>query len=235
MPVKIKAVRHKGFRDFTFVCRELAELTGNDMKTVIDNEVAAILQKTVEKTKLATVNKIIADHNAQQWVTYDIPYAGSVAGRESYFAQKANKRRNGFSSTGMAYNQKNKHPNWLWNEIRARRAASLKRKISRAGIAAKHWYEQAIQLGYKISVPPQVRNAQNQRPLAVQTARNSDAETYSVTGQNFSKLSNIYAGGSSALQRAVSGRVSQFQRAMKQWAAGKVHLVAKKYPDLLTL
>jgi hypothetical protein len=31
----------------------------------------------------------------------------------------------------------------------------------------------------------------------------------------------------------VGKRVSLFQRSMKQWAAGKVHLVAKKYPDLI--
>lgn len=240
MPVKIKAVRNKGFRDFSFVCRELAALTGNDMKTVIDSEVAAILQDTADKTKIASLNKIISDHNKKEWVTYAIPYAGVVAGREGYFAEKASQRRGAmYASLGLGgslkYNQRWLFPSWLWQEIRARRAASLQRKISRAGVAAKHWYEQAVQLGYKVSVNPRIRNAKNQRPLAVQTARNSDPDTYSVTGQNFSQLSNRFAGGSAALQRAVAKRISLFQRSMKQWAAGKVHLVAKKYPDLLGL
>ena len=236
MPVKIKAVRNKGFRDFSFVCRELAALTGNDMKTVIDSEVAAILQDTADKTKIASLNKIISDHNKQDWVTYDIPYAGVVAGREDYFAGQAGRRRSASRvAPRLKYDQRWLFPSWLWQEIRARRAASLQRKISRAGVAAKHWYEQAVQLGYKVSVNPRIRNAKNQRPLAVQTARNSDPDTYSVTGQNFSQLSNRFAGGSAALQRAVSRRISLFQRSMKQWAAGKVHLVAKKYPDLLGL
>lgn len=236
MPVKIKAVRNKGFRDFSFVCRELAALTGNDMKTVIDNEVAAILQDTADKTKIASLNKIISDHNKQDWVTYDIPYAGVVAGREDYFAGRAARRRSASRvAPRLKYDQRWRFPAWLWQEIRARRAASLQRKISRAGVAAKHWYEQAVQLGYKVSVNPRIRNAKNQRPLAVQTARNSDPDTYSVTGQNFSQLSNRFAGGSAALQRAVAKRISLFQRSMKQWAAGKVHLVAKKYPDLLGL
>jgi len=234
MGIKIKAVRNKGFRDFSFVCRELAALTGNDMKTVIDSEVAAILQDTVAKTKVAALNKIIGDHSRQEWVTYDIAYQGAVAGRETYFSSKASQRRSASKvSPRLKYRQDWRMPAWLWAEIRARRAASLGRKIQRAGVAAKHWYEQATQLGYKISVNPSVKNAKNERPLAVRTERSTDEDNYSVTGQNYSELSNRWAGGSAALQRAVGKRVSQFQRSMKQWAAGKVHLVAKKYPELI--
>ena len=234
MPVKIQAVRNRGFRDFSFVCRELAALTGNDMKTVIDSEVAAILQDTVAKTKIAPLNKVIADHNKQDWVTYDIPYAGVVAGREDYFAAQAARRRSVSKvSPRLKYHRDWRLPSWLWQEIRARRAASLQRKISRAGLAAKHWYEQALQLGYKLSVNPRVRNAQNQRPLAVRTHRTNRDDNYVVSGENYSELSNRHAGGSAALRRAVGRRVSLFQRSMKQWAAGKVHLVARKYPDLL--
>lgn len=240
MAIKIKAVRSKGFRDFSFICRELASLTGNDMKTVIDSEVAAILQDTVAKTKVAPLNRIISDHSKQEWVTYNIPYAGSVPGREAYFSEKANQRRGAYGAKtkiegALKYNQTWRMPSWLWQEIRARRAASLQRKISRAGVAAKHWYEQAIQLGYQVSVAGRVRNAQNKRPLAVKTLRKTDQDNYLVSGQNYSELSNRWAGGAAALQRAVSKRVSQFQKAMKQWAQGKVHLVAKKYPELLRL
>lgn len=234
MGVKIKAVRNKGFRDFSFVCRELAALTGNDMATVIDSEVAAILQDTAAKTKVAPLNKIINDHSKQEWVTYEIPYQGAVFGREAYFSAKANARRSSSKvSPRLKYKQDWKMPNWLWSDIRAKRAESLQRKIKRAGVAAKHWYEQAVQLGYKISVNPRVRSAQNQRPIAVKTQRNSKSDNYSVSGENYSELSNRWAGGSAALQRAVGKRVGQFQRAMKQWAAGKVHLVAKKYPELI--
>lgn len=206
------------------------------MQTVIDSEVAAILQDTVARTKVAPLNKIINDHRKQQWVTYDIPYQGNVQGRESYFSTKAaNRRGSSKVSPRLKYDQRWRMPDWLWQEIRARRAASLQRKIAKAGVAAKHWYEQAVQLGYKISARPQVRNAKNERPLAVKTSRTSRKDDYAVTGQNFSELSNRWAGGSAALQRAVGKRISAFQRAMKQWAAGKVHLVAKKYPDLLRL
>lgn len=240
MAVKIKAVRNKGFRDFSFICRELASLTGNDMKTVIDSEVGAILQDTASKTKIAPLNKIISDHGKQEWVTYNIPYAGAVAGREAYFAEKANQRRGAYGAKSridgaLKYDQRWRMPSWLWQEIRARRAASLQRKIARAGVAAKHWYEQAVQLGYEISVAPRVRNAKNNRPLAVKTLRSAKSDNYEVSGENYSELSNRWAGGSAALQRAVGKRISQFQRAMKQWAAGKVHLVAKKYPDLIQL
>jgi hypothetical protein len=229
----IKAVRNKGFRDFSFVCRELAALTGNDMKTVIDNEVGAILQATVAGTKVAAVNKIIADHNRQEWVTYDIPYGGAVKGREGYFASKAAARRSSGSRNALLYKQTWRMPQWLWSEIRSRRAASLQRKIANAGVAAKHWYEQAIRLGYKISVDPRVKNAANRSPLAVETSRSSDPNKYAVEGRNFSELSNRYADGSNALARAVAKRVNLFQRSMRQWAQGKVNLVAKKYPDLI--
>jgi hypothetical protein len=124
MGIKIKAVRNKGFRDFSFVCRELAAMTGNDMATVIDSEVTAILQDTVAKTKVAPLNKIINDHSKQEWMTYEIPYQGSVAGREGYFSAKANARR---SSSKVSPRLKFRHdwrmPNWLWAEIRARRTA----------------------------------------------------------------------------------------------------------------
>jgi hypothetical protein len=204
------------------------------MKTVIDSEVAAILQETVAKTKVAPLNKIIGDHNKQEWVTYDMAYQGAVAGREAYFSGKASQRRSASKvSPRLKYRRDWKLPAWLWAEIRARRAASLQRKIQRAGVAAKHWYEQALQLGYTISVNPRVKNAKNNRPLAVRTERSADEDNYSVSGQNYSELSNRWAGGSAALQRAVGKRVSQFQRSMKQWAAGKVHLVAKKYPELI--
>lgn len=236
MAVKITAVRNKGFRDFSFVCRELAALTGNDMKTVIDNEVAAVLQDTVANTKIAPLNKIIKDHGNQEWFTYEIAYQGVVPGREAYFASRAAERRTASKvAPRLKYNREWRLPPWLWAEIRARRTASLQRKIQRAGVAAKHWYEQALQLGYKISVDPRVRTAQNARPLAIKTSRRNDADNYAVVGENYSQLSNRFAGGSAALQRAVGKRISLFQRAMKQWAAGKVHLVAKKYPDLLGL
>jgi len=231
VPAVIKAVRNRGFRDFSFACRELAELTGNDMKTVIDHEVAAILQDAAANTKVATVNGIISNHTAQEWVTYDIPYGGAVRGRESYFAGKAAARRGGRNA--MVYSQKWRMPNWLWSEMRARRAAALQRKISRAGVAAKHWYEQAMQLGYNITVDPRVKNASNNSSLAVETARRSDPNNYAVEGKNFSELSNRWAGGANALGRAVAKRVNLFQRSMRQWAAGKTHLVAKKYPNLL--
>jgi hypothetical protein len=235
MGVKIKAVRNKGFRDFSFVCRELASLTGNDMKTVIDNEVAAILQDTVSKTKIAPLNKIIRDHNKQKYSTMRIPYEGTVRGREQYFTAKANERRGGDASGGLRYKLDNKYPNWLWSKIREERAESLRQKIARGGVAAKHWYEQALQLGYKLSVHPRVKTASHKRPLAVRTTRTSETDNYVVSGENYSELSTRWAGGAAALQRAVGKRVSLFQRSMKQWAAGKVNLVAKKYPDLISL
>lgn len=234
MALKIKAIRNKGFRDFSFICRELAEITGNDMQAVIDSEVAAILQDTAQNTKIAPVNKIINDHRKQEWVTYEIPYRGSVAGRETYFNAQAGKRRAASKvSPKLKYDQRWKMPNWLWSEIRKRRQESLQKKIGRAGVAAKHWYEQAVQLGYKVSINSRIKNAKNSRPLAVRTSRKTENNVYSVSGQNYSQLSNRWANGSAALQRAVGKRVNLFQRAMKQWAAGKVGLVAKKYPELI--
>lgn len=234
MGVKITCVRTKGFRDLTFACRELAELTGNDLQTVIDHEAAAVLQDTANNTLVAPPNKIMRDHSKQQWVTYEMPYGGSVAGREGYFANKAWARRSKNEKSGaLKYKQSWRMPDWLWSEIRARRAQSLERKLKRAGLSSKHWYEQARLLGFQIAVPSRVKNAEEKRPLAVRAYRKATADDYAVQGQNFSQLSVKYAGGEKALLRAVGKRISIFQRAMKQFAEGKVHLVAKKYPDLL--
>jgi hypothetical protein len=236
MPAKIIAARNKGFRDFSFVCRELAALTGASMAEVIDNEVAAILTDTAANTQVASVNKIISDHSKQEWARYTIPYAGSAKEREAYFAGKAAARRGIAGSDAQLYNLKSwRYPAWLMAEIRARRQASLERKLSRAGVAAKHWYEQARQLGLKVAVAARVKNADNKSPLSVWTRRGKDVDNYFLEGKNYSRLSNDHAGGSKALSRAVAKRVNLFQRAMRQWAQGKVKLVAKKYPGLLSV
>lgn len=234
MGVAIRAVRNRGFRDFSFACRELASLTGNDMKDVIDNEVTEILQETITNTKVATTNKIISDHNRTEWVTYEMPYAGSVAGRQAYFSSKAaNRRAASKVSPKLRYNMRWKMPNWLFQEVRKRRRDSLKKKLERAGLGAKHWYEQAVQLGYKVTTESRVKNAKHDRPLAVRTNRRSEESDYMVSGENYSELSNRHARGEKALKRAVGRRVSLFQRSMKNWARGRVDLVAKRYPTLL--
>lgn len=234
MGVTIRAVRHRGFRDFSFACRELASLTGADMKDVIDNEAAAVLQEAASNTKVAKPNKIINDHNRTEWVTYEIPYGGSVQGQQSYFAAKAATRRSSSEvSPKLRYNLRWRMPNWLYQEIRRRRRDSLKKKLERAGLSAKHWYEQAVQLGYQIKVESRVKNAKHDRPIAVRTRRRSQESDYQVSGENYSELSNRHAGGEKALKRAVSRRVSLFQRSMKNWARGRVDLVARRYPRLL--
>jgi hypothetical protein len=220
--VKVTAVKHKGFRDFSFACRTLAEITGNDMATVIDSEVGQILQATVAKTTVATHGKVVKDHYGQIVGQYDgkLVFLKPPQLRKKYI--KSGK------GTGKEWGP-------LTQDIRARRQASLMEKLKRRGLGAAAWLEQARILGISIKVPSQVSSAKASRPFNVKAMRKGAADTYTVQGQNFEQVSTKHAGGDKALRAAVTARVRVFVSAMKQWAKGRVGAVAKKYPDLLSV
>lgn len=249
----------RAFNDFSAACRELAALTGNSVSKVIDHEVGAILSRAAAKTKIAPHAKVIGDHNKQMMTAQKISYGGPAAKTKNakaraLLAQRAGQRR-GRSRDGYllyalpAFSSKNgrdshgqphgagphRHPGWLWAEISARRTKSLQEKLARRGVAAKHWVEQARQLGLLGNFPSEAVNAKNKAPLKVWTKRSKAGETYFIEGKNYSKLCLKHAGGESALKRAVSSRITQFNNALKNFASGHINKVAKKYPELIAV
>lgn len=252
MALKLKATPNKGFEDFSAMCRQLADFTGASMKEVIDGEFAAVLQHAADNTKIASPNKIISDHNKQKAARYDIPYAGSPrvdAKQQAYFASKAAQRRGKAQAKGksMLFALRpfvsgaskdhgaghHKHPEWLWSQIVDRRRASLAKKLSKAGIALKHIWFLAQQLGISINVDPRARSAQEKYALNVVGSRATDKESYFVMGQIVSRHAVVYAGIGRAIRNALRDRARGMDKAMVQWAKGKIHFVAKRYPHLL--
>jgi hypothetical protein len=252
MAIRLKAVRGKQFNAFSAACRDLMKITGQQFETVLRHEVGKVLEITIDRTKKATPQKVMRNFFNQKMTMAKIPYGGpETRSNDSKtierLALQAGQRRGygdalkyalspfvgGKHKTGGA--GRHKHPNWLWNELRQRRAKSLKDKISRAGVSAKHWLQIANILGIPVRAPSQVRNAQNKKPFAVKASTNGTLRgmNFVIQGQNFGRLSVVEAGGDKALRSAIRSRVTFFNSAMKKNAKSKVNIISRRYPDLM--
>lgn len=252
MAIRLKVVRGKQFDAFSAACRDLMKITGQEFETVLRHEVGKVLELTIDRTKKATPQKVMRNFFNQKMTMAKIPYGGPETRSDDpktreRLALQAGQRRGygdalkyalppyvgGKHKTGGA--GRHKHPNWLWNELRQRRAKSLKDKISRAGVSAKHWLQIANILGIPVSAPAQVRNAQNRKPFSVKASTNGNLRgmNFVIQGQNFGRLSVVEAGGDKALRSAIRSRVTFFKSALKKDAKSKVNIIARRYPDLM--
>lgn len=252
MAIRLKVVRGKQFDAFSAACRDLMKITGQEFETVLRHEVGKVLELTIDRTKKATPQKVMRNFFNQKMTMAKIPYGGPETRSDDpktreRLALQAGQRRGygdalkyalppyvgGKHKTGGA--GRHKHPNWLWNELRQRRARSLKDKVSRAGVSAKHWLQIANILGIPVSAPAQVRNAQNKKPFAVKAMTNGNLRgmNFVIQGQNFGRLSVVEAGGDKALRSAIRSRVTFFKSALKKDAKSKVNIIARRYPDLM--
>jgi hypothetical protein len=252
MAIRLKAVRGKQFNAFSAACRDLMKITGQQFETVLRHEVGKVLEITIDRTKKATPQKVMRNFFNQKMTMAKIPYGGPETRSNDpktreRLALQAGQRRGyggalkyalppfvgGKHKTGGA--GRHKHPNWLWNELRQRRAKSLKDKISRAGVSAKHWLQIANILGIPVNAPSQVRNAQNKKPFAVKASTNGTLRgmNFVIQGQNFGRISVNEAGGDKALRSAIRSRVTFFNSALKKDAKSKVNIISRRYPDLM--
>lgn len=254
MAIRLKVVRGKQFDAFSAACRDLMKITGQQFETVLRHEVGKVLELTIDRTKKATPQKVMRNFFNQKMTSQDIAYGGPETRSNNpnvreRLARQAGQRRGeskngklkyalapfvgGKHKTGGA--GRHKHPNWLWSELRQRRAKSLKDKISRAGVSAKHWLQIANILGIPVRASSQVRNAENKKPFAVKAMTNGTLRgmNFVIQGQNFGRISVNEAGGDKALRSAIRSRVTFFKSALKKDAKSKVNIIARRYPDLM--
>jgi hypothetical protein len=254
MAIRLKVVRGKQFDAFSAACRDLMKITGQQFETVLRHEVGKVLEITIDRTKKATPQKVMRNFFNQKMTSQDIAYGGPETRsnnpnvRERLMRQ-AGQRRGKSTNGKLKYALppfvggkhegggagRHKHPSWLWDELRQRRAKSLKDKISRAGVSAKHWLEIANILGIPVKAPSRVRNAQNKKPFAVKASTNGTLRgmNFVIQGQNFGRISVNEAGGDKALRSAIRSRVTFFKSALKKDAKSKVNIIARRYPDLM--
>ena len=254
MAIRLKAVRGKQFDAFSAACRDLMKITGQQFETVLKHEVGRVLEITMDRMKKASPQKVMRNFFAQKMTSQDIPYGGpeTRSGDSRVIerlARRASERRGESKNGKLKYALapfvggkhkgggagRHKHPSWLWNELRTRRAKSLKDKLSKVGVSAKHWLEIANILGIPVRASGDIRKARNTKPFAVKAMTNGTMRgmNFVIQGQNFGRLSVVEAGGDKALRSAIRTRATFFQSAMKKNAKSKVNIIARRYPDLM--
>ena len=235
-------------------------MTGKPLETVIDYEVARILEMTMDKMKVANSAKIIRDHEAQEMMTTggskgnpQIAYGGpetKKGGAKNFYrlVTRAATRRadadrgmlkfalpafTGPARSGIQGAGKHRHPNWLWSEITRRREASLQKKLKARGVAAAHFYQIAKLLRLKVRAKSQIANAKAEYKYNVGAFRERKAGQYYVVFRNSNTASVKWAGGKSAVFSAVQNRVNAYGKAIDDHAKTGIRALINRYPDLL--
>ena len=258
--IKLKVSKAKRFGEFSAAIRALSEMTGKPLETVIDHEVARVLEMTMDKMKVASAGKIIRDHEAQQMMTTggskgnpQIAYGGpetKTSGAKNFYrlVTRAAIRRadadkgmlkfalpafTGPARKGVQGAGKHRHPSWLWSEITRRREASLQKKLKARGVAAAHFNEIARLLRLKVRVRSEIANAKPEYDYNVGAFRKKESGKYTVVFRNSNNTSVKWAGGKKAVFSAIGSRVSGFNKAVDDLAKKHIINLASRYPDLL--
>lgn len=260
MGIKIKVSKAKRFGEFSEAIRGLAAMTGKPLETVIDHEVARVLELTMDKMKVASAGKIIRDHEAQEMMTTggskgnpQIAYGGpetKKGGAKNFYrlVTRAAIRRadadrgmlkfalpafTGPARKGIQGAGKHRHPNWLWSEITRRREASLQKKLKARGVAAAHFYQIAKLLRIKVNARSEVANAKPEYDYNVGAFRKREGGKYMVVFRNSNTTSVKWAGGKKAVFSAVQNRVNAYRKAIDDHSKDSIRNIAAKYPGLL--
>lgn len=253
MAIKLKISKAKRFDEFSAAIRGLAEMTGKPLETVIDHEVARVLELTMDKMKVATGAKIVRDHEAQQMMTTggsknnpQIAYGGPDSKSNNSKVRinlvvraalrRADAKKGMFKFALPAFtgaSGKHRHPSWLWSEISRQREASLRKKLSARGVAAAHFHEIAKLLRLKVRARSEVANAKPAHPYNVGAFRDRRSGSYHVVFRNSNTTSVKWAGGQKAVFSAVQNRVNAYGKAVEGFAKTHIQALASKYPALL--
>ena len=206
------------FDEFSAFCRNLAEKLGDatTLQTVIDYEVAKILEKTISLTGKADRNKIqsrvknrtsfmIGD---KRWVTRDW-------------------------KTGQGW----RLPDAVWMAVEAKRARSLVRKLNKIGLSKNSWWLLAQKAGFIIEVPAYVASARAQFQdvtTNVSVIRQTLDGNYGIQIENRMPILRFDpVGGTQALFAAVAGRINFFKKNVQHGVFKDIESIAQKYPGLI--
>lgn len=195
---------------FNLMLGELASATGRSKAQVVDSEVTAILNKTIEKVPPASVSKIREYYDQREWVTFQ----------------------------GTKYNLKTKrYPAYLWRDIQDFLFKQKNDRIARRGLTKQGWYVLGKQLGLAVVAPDYAVAAtvrgrvQKQEVTGTRQASGKNVNKYVIRLINGSPL-NRWTGGRAALMSAIGGRMNFFATNLKKGVFDDASAIAKKYPGL---
>jgi hypothetical protein len=197
----------KQMRRFHAAVSQLAAMTGKDFEAVIRGELTAVLNNTVRSTPKASVAKIRNRHDGRLYTRRD----------------------------GKTYKLSNNYPSALWDDIKARRARSLKRKLDARGLAASAWVKIGDRLRLGLKAPAYVRNAKSSgAPVdsVITTTESGAGAKYQIGFLNALTKMNKALGLGYIFRRALSARANYFSRSVKLEATKKIKRVLDRYPGM---
>jgi hypothetical protein len=214
---------HVDTERFNAAMRQLSRLTGASMKDVIRSEMAGVLGNAVKFTKAAGAAKIRAS------------------------ARKRHEGAQAVKMDGKIYYKKNRYKRGLWNAIKRKERANIKRDIDRR-IAARGWAKRSWVLlaarlginaaalkptiaGYVLRALP--RTGQT-HPDNYDVSEATSGARYSLTLENANPSAvSFNADGSGALRRALAGRVKFLRTNLEKDVFATVAGVASRYGALV--
>ena len=206
------------YTKFNRAMTQLAKMTGKSFKTVLNHELASILEKSIGWTKAAK-SKLIDE-------------------RYTYKAgEKPSERLVGrLRIHGKMRTVKSIKPNSpLWSPLQKKLQAEKKEAKSRKGLAKATWYKQAQDMKLKLkggSVPKYVKTAYTKigRAAAKTSARVWKREPYVILVKNAVRVTMLrHVEGYGAFKRAMSGRTGYFKKNLKKGVFKKSSSIAEKY------
>lgn len=190
------------------ICAALSRVTGMAQMEILENEVAAILQRALSRTKSARAQQIREAYAKKTWTHLD-------------------KKR---------YYLKNRYPDELWARIVEARKETLRKRLQRRGLSKQSWEMLAQAMGMTIAAPAFVKNANvNGRKFRENVLANkgTSRDKPFIEGTNRApSVDTPGAAGRSALQGAISGRVKFFEKNLAEGVFRDVREIAAKYPGM---
>lgn len=188
---------------------QLAKLTGQDLSSVVEAEVAAILQKTLSRTVAAKAGSIRSNYEKRKWTTFR---------GQRVFIHKTHSPE---VAAGLAAQQKE----------------GIKRRLQRRGLSKQTWLHLARAVGVTISAPGYVSKANvNGHTNAgnVRARKGSPGVKFFIEVTNAGpSVDTPGAKGRSALESAIKGRVKFFETNLKKGVFDEISKVARAYPGLV--
>lgn len=217
-------------RNFEAACLALAKISGRSIEAVVNAELGKVIDRTIELTPAAQVNKIRSRHETAEFTAQppDLYEPVTPEGREHRsIAHRTSKGK-------ILYYLKNRYPNPLWGRIEHRRSESLRRQIGAIGLAKKSWWNIAKALGLPVKggrFVSALATTGKEYPENFSTSKSVRETDIAVAFINAQPTVNAI-GGARALQAAINGRVKYFLYGVKKGAFDSMEKIARQYPGL---
>ena len=209
----------------------LSKFSGRDLKAVVQSEITAILNKTIDYTYSTTKQKINSEFQLAEF-TSQPPTLYAPHTRYGLLKRASANTYGG----KLRYYLSNHYPDRLWSAIVAARQKSLKKRQGAVGLAKKSWWNIGRALGLNVKggrfVVAVAKTGRNYPEDYVVNKEIKD-DNRSVTFINAQPTVNSPGiKGAGALQAAINGRVKYFNENMKRDVFNSMANIAKRYPGL---